>query len=74
MRTSAKRRVLEVRGKYQAVVDTLNRVRYKPEPFQNHFRLKSRYLSSATAQKAPFEKMLVQLWVDDPYGFDGAKP
>lgn len=56
-------------------MDTLALVRYKPEPYQNNWRLKSRYLSAPTAQKAPYEKMLVQLWVEDPTGFgEVAKP
>ena len=71
---SAKERVLVFRGQYTDVYATLGIVKYKPEKNQNYLRLKSRYLSSATAQKAPFEKMVIQLLVDDPTGWEPIKP
>ena len=64
--TSTKVQILEFRGAYEEVFNTLELVRYKPEPYQNHWRLKSRFLSKHTAQKAPYEKMVISLMVDDP--------
>ena len=64
--TSTKVQILEFRGQYTEVFSTLDMVRYKPEPFQNHWRLKSRYLSKTTSQQAPYEKMVIALLVEDP--------
>jgi hypothetical protein len=64
--TSAKRRVLEMRGDYREVFETLKLVRYKPERYLNHLRLKSRYLEPMRSQKAPYEKMVIEVLMQDP--------
>jgi hypothetical protein len=61
-----KMRVLEFRGNIQDVYATLELVKYKPEPRQNHWLLKSRYVSASTAKKMPFEKMKIGLYLQNP--------
>jgi hypothetical protein len=61
--TSPPKRILTIEGKYDAINHALHNLTYRPDPFQNSLRLRSRLYSPVQAQLGPYEKLLAQIYM-----------
>jgi hypothetical protein len=60
--SSPPRRTLTFQGNYDAVYLALLNLTYRPDPYQNSLRLKSRYYSPIQAQLGPYEKLIAKVY------------
>jgi hypothetical protein len=60
---SPPKRTLTFQGNYDAVYLALQNVTYRPDPYQNSLRLRSRYYSPIQAQLGPYEKLIARIFI-----------
>lgn len=59
--SSPPKRIITIKGKYDAILQALHNLAYRPDPYQNSLRLRSRYYSPVQSELGPYEKLLAEV-------------